>query len=81
MSTKSSVYYEGYGGHDCPKIFLPIKPVKDVEIFFLNVHLESLTMKKMSIGLSLSYDGYSRYDFLKNVLLIKPLKGVKQRNN
>ena len=31
MSTKSSVYYDGYGSYDCAKIFLPIKPLKEVE--------------------------------------------------
>ena len=31
MSTISSVYYEGYGSYDCPKIFLPIKRLKEIE--------------------------------------------------
>ena len=33
-STRSSLYYDGYGSYDCPKIFLPIKPLKEVEFFF-----------------------------------------------
>ena len=31
MSTESSVYYDGYGSYDCPKLFLRIKPLKGVE--------------------------------------------------
>ena len=31
MSTESSVYYDGYGSYDYPKIFFPIKPFKEVE--------------------------------------------------
>ena len=27
MSTGSSVYYDGYGSYDCPKNFLPTKPL------------------------------------------------------
>ena len=31
MSTGSTVYYDGYGSYDCPKKFLPIKPLKEVK--------------------------------------------------
>ena len=31
MSTGSTEYYDGYGGYDCPKKFLPIKPLKKVK--------------------------------------------------
>ena len=31
MSTGSSLYYKGYGSYDCPKNFLTIKPLKEVE--------------------------------------------------
>ena len=31
MSTGSTVYYDGYGSYDCPKIFLAIKPLKEVK--------------------------------------------------
>ena len=31
MSTIPSLYYEGYGSYDCPKNFLAIKPLKEVE--------------------------------------------------
>ena len=29
--TGPSLYYDGYGSYDCPKIFLPIKPLKEVK--------------------------------------------------
>ena len=31
MGTGSSVYYDGDGSYDYPKIFLRIKPLKEVE--------------------------------------------------
>ena len=31
MSTESSVYYDGYGSYDCPKIFLRKKPFQEIE--------------------------------------------------
>ena len=31
ISTGSYVYYDGYGSYDCPKNFLPIKPLKEVK--------------------------------------------------
>ena len=31
MSTGPSLYYEGYGSYGCPKNFLTIKPLKEVE--------------------------------------------------
>ena len=31
MSTGPSLYYDGYGSYDCPKNFLPIKPLKEVK--------------------------------------------------
>ena len=31
MSTGPSLYYDGYGSYDCPKKFLTIKPLKEVE--------------------------------------------------
>ena len=31
MSTGPSLYYEGYGSYDCPKNFLTIKLLKEVE--------------------------------------------------
>ena len=66
MSTGSAVYYDGYGSYDCPKIFLRIKPLKEVEkIFKRNTHQENLTTKKMSTGSTVYYDGYGSYDFPK----------------
>ena len=31
MSTKWTIYYDGYGSYDCPKDFLPIKPLEEVK--------------------------------------------------
>ena len=31
MSTGPSLYYGGYGSHDCTKNVLPIKPLKEVK--------------------------------------------------
>ena len=57
MSTRSIVYHNGYGSYDCPNNLLPIKPLKEVDIFFLNAHLENLITKKMSTGSTVYYDG------------------------
>ena len=78
MSTKSSAYYEGYSSYDCPNIFLPIKPLKEVE---KNAHLQNLTTKKISTGSTVYYDGYGSYDCPKNFLPIKPLREVKKLKN
>ena len=62
MSTKSSVYYDGYGSYDCPKIFLPIKPLKEVEKNLKKkVYLENVTTKEMTTGSTIYYDGYGSY--------------------
>ena len=79
ISTKWSICYDGYGSYNCPKIFLPIKPLKEVEKNKQkNAHLENSTTKKMSTGPTVYYDGYGSYDCPKNVP-IKPLKEVKKK--
>ena len=51
MSTRSTVYYDGYGSYDRRKNFLTKKPVKEVKkINKKNAHLENLTTTKMSTG-------------------------------
>ena len=52
---------------------------KSKELNKKNVHLENLTTKEMSTGLTVYYDGYGSYDCPKNLPPIKPLKEVKKK--
>ena len=46
MSTGPSLYYEGYGSYGCPKNFLTIKLLKEVEKIIAS--LENQLTKKIS---------------------------------
>ena len=53
MNTGPSSYYDGYGSYDCPKNFLPIKPLKVVK---KNTSPENSITKKIITGSSLYYN-------------------------
>ena len=80
MSTGSSVYYNGYGSYDFQKIFLRIKPLKEVEKNILKkCSSREFDNKKNEHRITWYYDGYGSYYCPKNFLQIKPLLGVKKK--
>ena len=76
MSTGPRLYYEGYGSYGCPKNFLTIKPLKEVEKIIAS--LQNQLTKKKSTRASLCYYGKGSPDCPKTFFPIDPLKKSKK---